>query len=83
MKNKVKKLLAVALCAGALGLSGCGGGHACRQFYVISTSQGYRVALEVYAGPGTVYVSKPFANPLDANALASKLNRDMAEDWEK
>lgn len=80
----MKKLLGVTALASILWLSGCVGGRSLRQFYVASTNEGYRVAVDVCStNYGTVWVSKPFSSPVDATILAQKLNRDMAEDWNK
>lgn len=46
-------------------------------FYVKSTDQGYIVAVDHEYG--TVAVTKPYANPVDADKQARQLNQDMQD----
>lgn len=76
----MKKFLAILLLVGCIG---CGGGVASKQFYVQSTSQGYVVAHQECCPGGSTIMSKPFQRPEDADNLATRLNREMREDWPK
>ena len=74
---------AAAIATLLIGMLGCSASRSKKQFYVASTSEGYRVAVEACCYPGTVYISKPFSSPVDADILVQELNRDMKDSWDK